>query len=97
MAVSEEPGEGTGSDQIRLARVLKFKVVSACDGKGLFSPFLGVWLAGSKVLAPLAGHRYRGGWTVVGSSLRSQSRVMEGLMSSLRYCPLGAGTITAIS
>lgn len=40
--MSEEHGEGTGSDQIRLARVLKFKVVSTCDGKGLFSPFLGV-------------------------------------------------------
>lgn len=38
----EEPGEGTGSDQIRLARVLKFKEESARDGKGLFSPFLGV-------------------------------------------------------
>lgn len=38
----EEPGEGTGSDQIRLARVLKFKEESARDGKGLFSPFLRV-------------------------------------------------------
>lgn len=37
-----EPGEGIGSDQIRLSRALKFKVVSACDGKGLLCPFLGV-------------------------------------------------------
>lgn len=40
--MSEEPGERTGSDQIRLASALKFKVVSPCDGKGLVSPFLGV-------------------------------------------------------
>lgn len=94
--MSEEPGEGTGSDQIRLPSALKFRVVSACDRKGYSLPFW-VWLVGSKVLAPLAGNRYRGGWIVVGSSLRSQSRVMEELMSSLRHCPLAAGTITGIS
>lgn len=65
-------------------------------GRGYSLPFW-VWLVGSKVLAPLAGNRYRGGWIEVGSSLRSQSRVMEELMSSLRHCPLAAGTITGIS
>lgn len=95
--MSEEPGEGTGSDQIRLASALKFKVVSACDGKGLFSPFLGVACGEQGLGTPSRKNRYRRGWTVVGSSLRSQSRVMEGLMSSLRHCPLAVGTITGIS
>lgn len=37
-----EPVKGTDSDQIRLARALKSEMASACDGEGLFSPFLGV-------------------------------------------------------
>lgn len=52
-----EPGKGTGSDQIRLARALKLEMVPARDGKWLFSPLPSwVWPVGSEVLVPLAGH-----------------------------------------
>lgn len=54
----------------RLSRALKFKVVSACDGKGLLCPFLGV-ACGKQGLGTFGWTQIQGEDGLVGTSLRS--------------------------